>query len=83
MCTSVDDCGQIEESCLKPPFESPHLDSLRLENMGKLRFLSSQHPSPTVKNLLQLRTATIWLEVGTSRDAQSVCSKRLKSQDVM
>ena len=25
-CTIVDDCAQIAESGLKPPFESPHLD---------------------------------------------------------
>ena len=25
-CTIVDDCTQIAESGLKPPFESPHLD---------------------------------------------------------
>ena len=26
MCTIADDCAQIAESGLKPPFESPHLD---------------------------------------------------------
>ena len=40
MCTIVDDCAQIAESGLKPPFESPHLsfadEGVMLPKVGKL-----------------------------------------------
>ena len=35
-CTSVDDCAQIAESGLKPPFESPHLDFPEFKNYAFL-----------------------------------------------
>ena len=41
MCTIVDDCAQIAESGLKPPFESSHLDSQELnpQNSCESRFV--------------------------------------------
>ena len=43
-CTIVDDCAQIAESGLKPPFESPHLDFLdwrfdKQRNTGKTKMV--------------------------------------------
>ena len=36
--------------------------------------MGSQHPSPNVKNLCNFETQ-IWLEIITSRDAESTCFK--------
>ena len=50
-CTIVDDCAQIAESGLKPPFESPHLDFpdfLAFLFFAFLRFLRSSPPQRTL-----------------------------------
>ena len=39
MCTIVDDCAQIAESDLKPPFESPHLDFPHFGPSGALKVI--------------------------------------------
>ena len=41
-------------------------------------FLGSQHPSPDVKNPREFR-AEFWLEIITSRDAKSACSRGSKA----
>ena len=47
-CTIVDDCAQIAESGLKPPFESPHLDfpdkKLQSQKIAKCRIASFTGP---------------------------------------
>ena len=46
--------------------------SLNREKLDVNNYMGSQHPSPNVKNPLRIRAGN-WLEIITSRDAESAC----------
>ena len=49
-CTIIDDCVQIAESGLKPPFESPHLDFAELNSLQKKQPVDYSYSVLSVKS---------------------------------